>query len=230
MFRKLARPETAKASQPFRSAPFLELEDLLLALWMLVAALVVRYSGRSPLEWTESGTEGSWSWPMIVLLLAFGFVLFTRGSCDTSIDVAVMRRVPMVLPLYFVLPIIASVVSMIRGGEKSIGQPGIGGEEAEWPMPAVRDWIRRLAATPILLVGDSAFISAFEEEQRGLGDEWTYGDLAAAGFFVALPYLIFIIGPRVAVGSTTDWKIWLLRFSFYAAALVSGRQLAGGWF
>jgi hypothetical protein len=42
------------------------------------------------------------------------------------------------------------VVSLIRGGERSLER--LGGDQAEWPMPAEPDWLRRLAATPIILL------------------------------------------------------------------------------
>lgn len=213
--------------QPSRFAKLLELEDLLLAVWLLAAErLVVRYSGSSPVEWAEPGQDGSLPWPLVLLLLAAAFVIFTRGSCDTTIDTAVKRRILMVLPLYFILPLIAMLVSSIKGGEKSVRH--LGGDEAEWPMPAVPDWLRRLVATPILLVGDSAFLSAFEKEQQnflGLGGPLTFTGVVSACFLMALPYLIFVIGPRVAAGSSGDWKAWLPRFAFYAVVLVTGRQL-----
>lgn len=217
-----------KNSQPRRFARLLELEDLLLALWLLAAErLVVLYSGRPPVEWVER-PDDSLPWPLVGVLLAAAFVIFTRGSADTSIDRAVLRRVLIFPPLFFVLPLLASVVSLIRGGEKSVAR--LGGDEAEWPMPAAPDWLRRLVATPIFLIGDSAFLSAFESEQRSfLGNEGpTFADLATTFFLVALPYLIFIAGPRIAAGSTGDWKVWLARFAFYAILLVTGSQLASG--
>ncbi len=224
-----------KDRQSRRSAPLLEIEDLLLAAWLLIAeTLVVRYSGRTPVEWVEGPFESgaSVSWPQVLFLLAAVFVIFTRGSCDTSIDTAVLRRVWMAPPLYYILPLIALAVSAIRGGEKSITQRGIGGDEAEWPFPAAPDWLRRLVATPIFLVGDSAFLSAFAEEERSLGGlegDWSFKEIAFSSFLVALPYLIFIIGPRIATGSSTDWKVWIPRFAFYLLALIFGRQLATGW-
>lgn len=220
-----------KTHQPRRLWGILELEDLLLGLWLLAAEqLVVRYSGRSPLEWTVTRADGL-PWPLIGLLLAAAFVIFTRGSLDTSIDRAVLRRVLIFLPLFFVLPLIASIVSLIKGGEKSLAN--LGGDEAEWPMPAAPDWLRRLVATPIILVGDSAFLSAFEAEQKSiLGREGgpTFADITLTFFLVALPYVTFIAGPRIAAGSSGDWKVWLARFAFYAILLVTGRQLVIGGF
>lgn len=221
------------ASQPRRFGGIFELEDLLLALWMLaVEQWVVRYSGQSPVLWAEPRADGSLPWPLVALLLAAAFVIFTRGHCDTSIDTGIKRRILIAPPLFLVLPLIASIISLIRGGEKSLAH--LGGEEAEWPMPAAPDWLRRLVATPILLVGDSAFLSAFQEEQQAfLAPEGgpTFADFATTFFVVALPYLIFVVGPRVAAGSSSDWKVWLLRFAVYAIVLVSGRQLVlGGWF
>lgn len=216
------------ARPPRRLGGILEIEDLLLALWLLVAEqLVVRLSGRQPIEWVER-PDGSLTWPFVLLILAGAFVIFTRGSADTSIDTAVKRRILILPPLFFVLPILASVISMIRGGEKSIVK--LGGDEAEWPMPAAPDWLRRLIATPILLVGDSAFLSAYQQEQRvflapeGPGVK----DIALAFFVVAIPYLIFIVGPRVATGATAPWWVWLVRFAVYAVLLVTGRQLMAG--
>ena len=232
------RPRAAETSmsqnekEPTRWSKILELEDLLLALWLLAAEqLVVRSSGRPPVEWAEPRNGAMLPWPLALLLLAAAFVVFTRGSRDTSIDQAVKRRVLLVLPFYFLLPLIAMLVSAIRGGEKSVRHHG--GEEAEWPMPAVPDWLRRLAATPILLVGDSAFLSAFENEQRNFTafeEGPTFAGIATVCFLVALPYLLFVVGPRVAAGASGDWKAWLPRFAIYALALVLGRQLTlGGW-
>lgn len=219
------------ASQPRRFGGIFELEDLLLALWMLaVEQWVVRYSGQSPVLWAEPGADGSLPWPLVALLLAAAFVIFTRGNCDTSIDTAIKRRILIAPPLFFVLPLIASIISLIRGGEKSLAH--LGGEEAEWPMPAAPDWLRRLVATPILLVGDSAFLSAYQEEQRAFLAPEGPGlkDIALAFFVVTIPYLMFIVGPRVATGSSSDWKVWLIRFAVYAFLLVTGRQLVlGGW-
>lgn len=211
-----------------RLAGFLEIEDLLLALWLLAAEqLVVRYSGRPAVEWAEPGADGSLPWPLVVLLLAMACVIFTRGSCDTSIDRAVLRRVLIFPPLFYVLPLIASVVSMVRGGEKSVLR--LGGDEAEWPFPVAPDWLRRLVATPIFLVGDSAFLAMFETKQRTFrgGEGATLADIALSFLLVALPYLIFVTGPRVAAGSSGDWKVWLARFAVYAVLLFTGSELAG---
>ncbi len=224
-------PPDDDSSHRRRFAGILELEDLLLGLWLLVAEhWVVRYSGRPPVEWVEPREGGGLPWPLVVLLLAAAFLIFTRGSCDTSIDRAVMRRILIFPPLFFVLPLLASLVSLIRGGEKSVAK--LGGDEAEWPMPAAPDWLRRLVATPIFLVGDSAFLSAFENEQRSfLGTDGAgVADAVSTFFVVAIPYLIFVVGPRVAAGSSGDWKVWLGRFGVYAVLLVSGSQLASsGW-
>lgn len=222
-----------RTSQPRRLLGVFELEDLLLALWMLaVEQLVSRYSGSPPVLWVEPRADGSLPWSAIAFLVAAAFVIFTRGSLDTSIDQAIKRRVLIFPPLFLVLPVFASIVSMIRGGEKSVVH--LGGDEAEWPMPAAPDWLRRLVATPIFLIGDSAFLSEFESEQRiflGTENTPTFADVSLAFFLVALPFLIFVAGPRIAAGSSGDWKVWLARFGVYAVILVTGRQLATlGWF
>lgn len=141
-----------KTSQPRRLARFLELEDLLLGLWLLAAEqLVVRYSGRPPVEWVER-PDGTLPWPLVGVLLAIAFVIFTRGSADTSIDRAVLRRVLIFPPLFYVLPLFASIVSMIRGGEKSVLK--LGGDEAEWPsLNFSADPRRRLSASASPLCG-----------------------------------------------------------------------------
>jgi hypothetical protein len=216
---------------PSRFARILEVEDLLLALWLLAAEhLVVRYSGRKPVEWAEPG-QNSLPWPLLLLILAALFVIFTRGSCDTSIDRAVMRRVPMFPPLFFVLPLIASIISLVRGGEKSLAEQG--GERAEWPMPSAPDGLRRLVATPLFLVGDSAFLSAFESYQGFFlrRESPTFGDITLTFILVAVPYVVVVAGPRIAAGSSGGWQVWVARFAFYAFLLVTGRQLMiGGWF
>ena len=211
----------------------LEPEDVLLGLWMLaVEQWVVRYSGQSPLAWTAPREDGSWPWTLVAVLLAAAFVIFTRGSLDTSIDRALKRRILIFPPLFFVLPLIASIVSLIRGDEKSVVRRG--GEEAEWPMPTVPDWLRRLVATPLFLIGDSVFLAAFESEQKSyLASEFSpsLADLTLTFLLVTLPFLISVAGPRIAAGSSGDWKIWLGRFALYAVLFVSGRQLVlGGFF
>lgn len=220
-------------SQPRRFAGILEVEDLLLGLWMLAAEqMVVRYSGRPAVEWIAPQPDGSPPWTLIAVLAAAAFLVFTRGSCDTSIDRAVMRRVPMFPPLFFVLPLVASVISLVRGGEKSLAEQG--GDRAEWPMPAAPDWLRRLVATPLFLVGDSAFLSAFESYQGFFlrrGESPTFADISLTFIMVAVPYVTVVAGPRIAAGSSGGWLVWVARFAFYAFLLVTGRQLMiGGWF
>lgn len=208
----------------------LEPEDLLVALWLLaIQKLVVDRFGISPLTFTEPAAGylplGFW-----LLALSALFVIFTRGERDTSIDQAVMRRMLLVLPLYWALSIIGVVVSLIRGGEKSMRD--YGGDVAEWPMPVVPDWLRRLAATPLLLVGNAAFLQAALGEQNALQGSFAdraFTDLAGSAFLVALPFVIFIVGPRTAAGDSGDWRIWVLRFGFYLSALMLGYQLDAGW-
>lgn len=208
----------------------LELEDLLVAVWFLaVQKLVIERFGISPLTFTEPAAGhlplGFW-----LLALSALFVIFTRGERDTSIDQAVMRRMLLVLPLYWVLSIVGVVVSLIRGGEKSMRD--YGGDVAEWPMPAVPDWLRRLAATPLLLVGNSAFLQAALDVQNSLQVSWAdraITDLAGTVFLVALSFVLFVVAPRIAAGASGDWRIWLLRFVFYLGALLLGYQLDAGW-
>lgn len=204
----------------------LEPEDLLVAVWFLaIQKLAIERFGLSPLAFSEPGSPGFW-----LLALSALFVIFTRGERDTSIDQAVMRRMLLVLPLYWALSIIGAVVSLIRGGEKSMRD--YGGDEAEWPMPAVPDWLRRLAATPLLLVGNSAFLQAALGEQSSLQVSWAeraFADLASTAFLIALPFVIFVVGPRIAAGGSGDWRIWLLRFVFYLGALLLGYRLDAGF-
>jgi len=213
----------------FRHA--IEVEDALLVLWFLVIeTLVVRDSDSSPLTWVEPG-DGSWP-PMLWLTgLAALFVLFTRGSRDTTIDQAVKRRILMALPFYWLLSLLGMIVSSIRGGEKSARH--LGGDEAEWPMPKVPDWLRRLVATPIQILGDAAFLDAFESQrsaQLGMGEAPILSDQISALFVFALPYLLFVVGPRVAAGASGSWHVWLLRFAFYAIALLGAQELGlGAW-
>ena len=223
-----ARP--AEKAPPRGLRQVLEPEDLLVAVWFLaVQKLVVERFGISPLTFTEPAAGylplGFW-----LLALSALFVIFTRGERDTSIDQAVMRRMLLVLPLYWLLSIVGVVVSLIRGGEKSMRD--YGGDVAEWPMPAVPDWLRRLAATPLLLVGNSAFLQAALDVQNSLQVSWAdraITDLAGTVFLVALSFVLFVVAPRIAAGASGDWRIWLLRFVFYLGALLLGYQLDAGW-
>ena len=198
----------------------------MLAAWVLVVeGLVVRFLDSSPTTWIEPG-EGPWPFMLWVTGFAFVFVVFTRGSRDSSIDQAVMRRVLMTLPFYWALSLIGMGVSWIRGGERSSRH--FGGDEAEWPFPSVPDWLRRMVATPILLVGDSAFLASFRTEQGhflSLGETPAWTDYGSVFFVIALPYLLFVVGPRIAAGASGDGRIWVLRFAVYCAALVAGYQL-----
>lgn len=227
---KKKRAELAGPAPPRTWKEVLEVEDLVVALWFLaVQKLVVERFGLSPLAWTEPAGQGFPPGFWLLVLSAL-FVIFTRGERDSSIDQAVMRRMLLVLPLYWLLSLIGAAISLIRGGEKSMRD--YGGDEAEWPMPAVPDWLRRLAATPLLLVGNSAFLQAALGEQNALQTSWAEGaftELASTAFLVALPFVLFVVGPRIAAGATGDARIWVLRFVFYLGALLLGYRLEAGF-
>jgi hypothetical protein len=201
-----------------------EVEDALVALWFLAfESLVIQLAG-SPLTWVET-PDGSGSVGMWVTLLGLAFVVFSRGSHDTSHDRAILRRIFLLGPVAFLLSAAVAIFSLLRGGSRSTRY--LGGDEAEWAMPAAPDGLRRLAATPALLIGDSVFQGAFEEQRNSImaAEALIWSDVVWVLFLFGLPYLIFIVGPRVAAGASGDWRAWTLRFALYAVALYSGHLL-----
>ncbi len=152
-------------------------------------------SGSDPLTWVER-PDGSLPWTLWLILLALAFVLFHKGTCDTSIDTAVKRRVLLVLPLFWLLPLIAMAVSAIPAAKSRSATSAAKRLNADAGRPGLG---LRLAVTPILLIGDSVFQSVKRRKETSLPRQTHFGRPGQHLFLVALPYLLFVVGPRVAV-------------------------------
>jgi hypothetical protein len=219
----LFRPEAEPATRPHGSwAEVVQVEDVLLLVWLLVVeGLLLRFSDRSPIAWIEPAGDGL-PWTAWLLILSLAFLVFTGGSRDRTVDGGIFRRILLVGPLFPVLSVVVAVVSLIRGGPRSVVR--LGGDEAEWPMPRVPDWLRRTAAVPAILVGESGFRAALTSSVPHLLAGMSPGGMkGAAGVAFGLltlvvAFAIAVMGPRIAAGATTDWRFWVTRFALFAAA------------
>lgn len=241
-----AAAQAAGAAGTPRPAPprhVLQVEDLLLAVWIFVVEEGLRRWTGDPLRLLTLGaddapagvlvTPGQDGWlawlaaaPPGLLVLAglWFFVLLTRGPEDTDRDVALGRRWPMLalaLPLLSIYALIASAIQAALGLLPARPE----GAEPPWPGPFVPRWLRRTAALPLALVGDALFrggMIAITEADRLAGA----ADLLSPRLIVAIlatvfPYTLLVAGPRIAAGAEMAWTPWILRFAFLHAASFS---------
>jgi hypothetical protein len=216
-------------------AQAVQFEDILLLLWLLAAEAVLMPAVRHLQVWSQGSVPGGWPWSVWLVIASLVFLVFTRGKADTSLDTGVLRRVLLVLPAFPVLSLVAAAVSLIRGGPRSLRV--LGGDEAEWPMPTAPEWLRRTAALPAILLGESIFREELGRARPSLreaiaptdlaeGTSLTSYDRAAAVgaelFLLAIPFLLMVVGPRVAAGATADWRFWVVRFLLFATAAAVG--------
>lgn len=218
-----------------RAMRVLQWEDLALALWILVIEEAVRrWVGVEHLGLELLGghaTGDGWlayarslSGPTWVLVALFLFLLLTRGPEDTDRDVALGRRWPMLglaLPVLSIYALVASGVQAMLSREV----PRMPSGEPPWPGPYVPRLVRRLAAVPVALIGD--WIFRVEIAQSELGSlsslslsEGLSGTQAALLVVMALPYMLFVAGPRIAAGAELAWRPWVVRFAVFIAAIV----------
>lgn len=217
-----------KAASRESSRPF-EIEDLLLALWLLIFEGLILHFTPGPTRWLET-VDNSIPWAAWPIVAGLALVIFSRGSADTSFDTAVMRRIGVLGPLVFVLSLLGVIIGLIQGGENSVVKKG--GADAEWPMPSVPDWIRRTAIVPTLLFGEALFRGAINIHMPDVVRTFQEGDYIMLFFFLMwsiIPFLFAVVGPRVAVGAHGNLWIWTLRFLLYAVAAAAGRSLES-WF
>ena len=232
LFRRDASPA---ARPPAAWAGWVQVEDILLVAWLLVVeALLLRSTDQSPIHWIEPGPAPGASglpWTAWLVIGSLVFLVFTGGKSDRSVDGGIFRRILLVGPLFPVLSMVVAVVSLIRGGPNSLAK--LGGEEAEWPMPKVPEWLRRTAALPAILVGESGFRAVLASSLPHLLAGMSPGGMkGAAGvsfglLTLAIAFAIAVMGPRIAAGATTDWRVWLLRFALFAMAAVAGSEVVG---
>jgi hypothetical protein len=220
--------EASRQGPGQRARHVLEVEDVLLAAWVLGSeALIRRWVGEpSYLANTmmTSGGDGWMSWlrglPPAgwVVVGLFFFILLTRGPEDTDRDVALGRRWPMLavaLPLLSIYALIASAVQEAVFGIRhwpASGQP-------PWPGPYVPHVIRRTAAVPLAFLGDALFRQEIAYAGLHLDAAGWQPELSPALLVTivgsAFPFMIFVAGPRIAAGDALAWRPWIVRFLFF---------------
>ena len=211
----------------------LQVEDIVLAAWVLAFDFVLaRWYAADLLSHEVMGVDASgdgwWAFltslstPAWVLVFLFFFVLLTRGPEDTDRDVALDRRWPMLalaLPLLSIYALIASGIQALVKGERTTMPSG----QPPWPGPYVPRVIRRLAGVPVALIGDSLFRAEVAHSELGTLSSMSLSDglsgtQAVLLVLMALPYMIFVAGPRIAAGAELAWRPWILRYGFFVGA------------
>ncbi|HTU99673.1 MAG TPA: hypothetical protein VMF13_03985 [Luteitalea sp.] len=234
--------EAASAYREYRrNAPrpvrhVVEIEDILLAAWVLLSETLVRRWFGEPGDLARTMAmqfgEGGWiAWLRALPLLGwlvvalFFFILLTRGPEDTDRDVALARRWPM---LTFSLPLLSIYALIATGIQKLVfGLPTIpDGAQPPWPGPYVPGIVRRTAAIPLALLGDAIFrqqtIFAGLDVANGSAPLTLSPILVLPIFLSMLPFCIFVAGPRIAAGDVLAWRPWVIRFVlFYASVFAS---------
>jgi hypothetical protein len=217
-----------------RAGHVLQIEDLLLAGWVFAVEEFVRQMAGDPFRLVEDMTTGhggsGWmavlasltptGWLLVALFL---FVLLTRGPEDTDRDVALGRRWPMLgpaLPLLSIYALVATGIQALAGWLPE-REPG---EEPPWPGPYVPHVVRRTAAVPLAFIGDALFRSEIANTSVGvLSGPLEPGTPTLPTLLVALlsalPFMLFVAGPRIAAGAQLAWRPWIVRFAvFYLAS------------
>jgi hypothetical protein len=155
----------------------------------------------------------------------FFFILLTRGPEDTDRDVALGRRWPM---LTFALPLLSIYALIATGIQKAVfglPDPPAGGQPP-WPGPYVPGIVRRTAAIPLALLGDTLFRQEIAFAGLNIDTAGWQPELSPTLLLTivgsALPFAILVAGPRIAAGDALAWRPWVLRFVvFYASVVVS---------
>jgi hypothetical protein len=211
----------------FRSRRVFELEDLLLAAWLLALGALF------PQGVDPAAMFGPSGWPSLLggaVLLSYLVVFVSRGSGDADLDQALIRRMFVLGPFVFILsalaPLTNFVVHLVRSNRaRRHGEPSPKPWNG-WPGPPLPDGLRRALALPFTLVGESAFRGSIGDEiDLWLGGR-TLSELPPFIFFAVATliasYGFLVVGPRVIAGSELAWGPWLLRFGLYLAAWAAG--------
>ncbi|BCS32143.1 hypothetical protein TBR22_A13520 [Luteitalea sp. TBR-22] len=245
-WRRGGRDAAARAAGGGEAAPpsprrhVLQVEDLLLALWIFVLEEGLRRWIGDPVSLLTLGdpmappgvvmVPAGAGWLETVAALPPGalllgglwlFVLLTRGPEDTDRDVALGRRWPMLalgLPLLSIYALIASAIQSAVG----LMPARADGAEPPWPGPLVPRWLRRTAALPLALVGDALFRGG-TVSITGAETIMSAGELLSPRLIVAIlatvfPFTLLVAGPRIAAGAEMAWTPWIARFAFLHAA------------
>lgn len=202
----------------------LEIEDLILGLWLLALGTVVAPWFAADRAVDGDGRLSFWTWVAVSGLVV---VFFTRGPDDDDLERAVFRRLTLVGPIMFVLSPMALLVNAIRGVRaRRRGAPVPTG----WPGPEIPLPVRRTLALPMEILGEGLFRAFIPQEVR----RWSRGedagfDLTFAGLTLAcliVGYAVLVAGPRIVAGAALDWRPWTIRFLFYLGAAAAAGELA----
>lgn len=193
--------------------PF-EIEDLILAVWIIGLERMLAASPFSPSRWLLTGEPPLGLAVIAVLLL---FLIFTRGPDDTTADAAIMRRILVTGPFFFFLSLYVVVADLVRHANRW-------GNKGTFPGPMVSRAWRRTAAVPIALAGDAIFMNQKGMVDFAAGDPATNVILAVGD---AAIFLFCVAGPRIVAGATTSPWPWLFRFGLFVASAWLGYALPG---
>lgn len=172
----------------------------------------------------QSLTPSGWG-----LLALFLFVLLTRGPEDTDREVALQRRWPMLglaLPLLSIYALIASAIqhALFTIPDRRDGEP------PPWPGPYMPGVVRRTVAVPLAFLGDALFRSEVANANiMGISaplDAATLAPTLLLALLSALPYMLFVAGPRIAAGAALAWRPWAFRFALFYLSSWFGRHVS----
>ena len=218
--------ETGGGRRRSRLVAAFELEDVLLALWLLALGLWLGPRFTADRLFPPGGQV---SWLVWAALAAFAVVFFTRGPDDADLDRALIRRMFVVGPLVFVF----SLFALLANGILTLVRRRRGGSEPAtgWPGPPLAPGLRRTLALPLAILGEGLFRAMAASEM----ERWGVGTLTASGFVLERPsfaafavaslvagYGLLVMGPRVVAGAALDWQVWIPRFLLYLAVAVGG--------
>lgn len=227
------------ATLPSRFRGLVEAEDFLLFLWAAgLSYLVGLGSYREPLDLFFEGDSLTWFGVFALAGVLFVAVTESRGGPpETDLDHLLLRKILLWGPLYW----LASILVMLANGIRTIVKknrmpPGthwhdVPPLEPIWPGPHVPRFVRRAAVVPYTLLGDALvphLVAFLDTQVRTVGALWAT-ELFIPVMSLLMAYLFFVVGPRVATGSTVSPWVWVGRFATYFLALALFRLREGGW-
>ncbi len=231
-------PSPASAPSPVsrlsRFRGVVEVEDLLLFLWAIALERLVTLGDRAePLDLFLGGdflTPFGW-----FALAGVLFAAVTESTRGLDMDGMLLRKILLWGPFYLLASIVVGLANWIRTVRLKARMPAgtrwndLPELDPLWPGPYVPRVLRRAAVVPYALLGDALLprlVSALHEHVRTASDEWLM-ELTIPVLSTVSVYLLAVVGPRVATGSTVSPFVWTSRFASYFVALALGRVTGG---